>query len=72
MVYKFNDESIGNVLEVEKHPQVKGMIRISINNSNTNEDFNFLDIELCDDGLYDLIGALHSIQAKIKKEVSNG
>lgn len=72
MIYKFQDGCTGNVLEVEQHPDAKHLVTLCIDNNETEESYNYLSLDLNEEELYDLIGALHSIQAKIKKEVKNG
>lgn len=67
MIYKFIEES-GNVsLEFEQ----VGNDTIKVRLEEIHPEGNEIDLSLNTKQLYDLIGALHSIQAKIKKEGSN-
>jgi hypothetical protein len=72
MIYKFEDGSTGNIIEVQRHEVAKGLVAISINNENTTDPYNGLSLDLSIEQLYDLIGALHSLQTKIKKGGQNG
>lgn len=58
MIYKFEAETNGAYLEVQKEGQ-KAKITLY-----DNDDIFVLEIEK--NTLYDLIGALHSVQTKIK------
>lgn len=64
MIYKFIN-GISDTLEVTQHGKTIQLIV-------ADEDLNFKEIVLDETELYDLIGALHSIQTKMKKEVCNG
>lgn len=60
MTYKFNGEN--QVLEVEENSFKTAAIRIVDNEKGT-----YVSFEMNTNQIYDLIGALHSIQSKIKK-----
>ena len=67
MIYKFIEES-GNV-SVEFEQVGNDTIKILL--EEIHPEGNEIDLSLNTKQLYDLIGALHSIQAKIQKEASN-
>ena len=60
MIYKFNATKKGAYLELQKENQ---SVRFSVFDE---EDVFIMDINK--DTLYDLIGALHSLQKKIKNQ----
>lgn len=65
MIYKFESyDANGNTLStLELYVDVKNLV-ITLNDTTDNKE-QF--IELHQDQVYDLIGALHSVQGKIKK-----
>jgi hypothetical protein len=65
MIYKFNSKDGPGVIELSKE---KNKAKFSV----SNEEYHF-NLIINDDTLYDLIGALHSIQKRIKmtKEANN-
>ena len=66
MTYKFENADNGNVLEANLTPDKKNYTTLRISNENTLDKFNYFSFDLNKEQLYDLIGALHSIQSKIK------
>ena len=67
MIYKFNSSCCSKELEIEKAlPKEITITVIDLNNP-----LKTVSIDLDQNSLYDLIGSLHSLQAKIKREVSN-
>ncbi len=66
MIYKFKSKDSNGVIEITKE---KNKAKFSVSNDNYH-----LSLMINEDTLYDLIGALHSIQKRIKltKEVNNG
>jgi len=60
MIYKFKDENVGAYLEVQRDES-------SVKMTMFDKDDIFV-MEISKDTLYDFIGALHSIQSKIKKD----
>ena len=66
MIYKFKSkEKDSNYIELE---EIKGNLNLSICVDNN----KLPNIEISPNTLYDMIGALHSIQTKIKKGGQNG
>ena len=66
MTYKFEDSDNGNVLETSLNPDKKNYTTLSISNENTLDEYGYFSFELNKEQLYDLIGALHSMQSRIK------
>lgn len=66
MIYKFIDGNTGNVLEVLQD----GEDNILVSTIQLGGDS--IELHLNPTQLYNLIGALHSLQTKIKKGGSNG
>tara|TARA_R110000751_G_scaffold37795_1_gene91278 strand:+ start:1890 stop:2096 length:207 start_codon:yes stop_codon:yes gene_type:complete len=66
MTYKFEDSDNGNVLETNLNPDRKNYTTLSVSNENTLDEYSYFSFDLNKEQLYDLIGALHSIQSKMK------
>ena len=66
MIYKFEDGDSGNVLETSLNPDKKNYTTVSVSNENTLDEYSYFSFDLNQEQLYDLIGALHSMQSKIK------
>lgn len=71
MIYKF-ESNTGEVMEVKQDCEFRDRVVLSIDNQNTVYEYEYQEIHINKDQLYDLIGALHSLQAKVKKEGDNG
>ena len=68
MIYKFETDAINGSVYMELLKQNdKILIKLDSVNSDTS-----LGIYLSEEKLYDLIGALHSIQYKLKSNIKNG
>tara|TARA_R110000772_G_scaffold148307_1_gene258863 strand:- start:1648 stop:1854 length:207 start_codon:yes stop_codon:yes gene_type:complete len=67
MIYKFKSSCGSKELEIENASPKE----ITITVIDLNDQFKTVGIDLTQNSLYDLIGSLHSLQAKIKREVSN-
>ena len=69
MIYKLEDADSGYVLECSLNESKTGA-KFSVNNENTTEDFAFLDVEINEFQLFQLIGALHTIQKQLQSKKS--
>ena len=70
MIYKLEDAKSGNILECSVNESKTGAI-FSVSNLNTTEDVEFLDVEINEFQLFQLIGALHTIQKQLQSKKSN-
>ena len=72
MIYKFINRETGNYLEVEQDGGNYVLLSINEYVDDGSEGYKEIELHLNTTQLYDLIGALHSLQTKIKKGGSNG